>query len=292
MKSIVFNQGIIVSEQPETPIGSKSVEILPEKVLVDGIENSIFLGLLWVKPGTILGSIGIGKIRDVGVDLPQSMIGKRSLVFPLSEAIGGIGTEVNGLLCERAVVPVDSVITFSENIDDRYLILPHLSVALDIMEKIGDGSTLIIGSGLTAVLIHIFGRDMDINIMYDDGSFRLSNNNKVVNIDKQWDNIVISTMRGWARHLAQRLVKPSGHIFIPKFVNSWPSFIPQRSFLVRPRYRSELLEYLNSKEVEHVIKTYLGYSEDALSSIPTTKPGIIVDVKKVWDKINISAIIE
>ncbi|BCS91817.1 hypothetical protein L3N51_00303 [Metallosphaera sp. J1] len=272
MKSVVFNQGIIKAEVPEIPVGRNFVELSTEQALVDGIENGIYLGLIWVRPGTILGGIGLGRVRDVGIDVDQSIMGKLALVMPYSRSFGGIGTETHGVLAERAVVPVDSVVILPEGIDERALLLPLISMALEIKERVRGGSVLAMGTGLiTRILADLIG---DLVMVEDDGSSRNSA------MERKWDYIIVSTVRGWARYLAEKMIGPDGKIIIPKFMNSWPPFMPSSSEVVYPTVRKDAFKYLDSKESDKMIKNFVGKSENVLASIPTPKPGVIVNVKK------------
>ncbi|AWR99618.1 hypothetical protein [Metallosphaera hakonensis] len=272
MKSIVFNQGIILTETTEIPVGQGYVEIAPEKVLVDGLENAIFLGLLWVRPNLILGSIGLGKVTDVGIGIDQSIIGKKVLIMPYSPSRGGIGTEVNGVLAERSVVPLDSVVVLPDDIDDRSLLLPFISLALQIKELTKGSPTLVIGSGLTAI---IFKAITDGNVEFADDSISLKNQ-----FSKRWDYVVVSTLSGWARHVAEKILTEDGKVFVPKFLNSWPPYIPNSGIPLYPKARKDWIDLLDSKEIENIIKNFIGRSDNVIASIPTPKPGIIADVKK------------
>ncbi|MEM4079743.1 MAG: alcohol dehydrogenase [Metallosphaera sp.] len=273
MKSIVFNQGIIIADVPEIPVGRDMVEITPEKVLLDGIENGIYLGLLWVKPNLILGGVGIGKVRDVGVEVDQSLIGKRVLVMPYSRSRGGIGTEIDGVLAETSVIPQDCTIPLPEDDKETSLLLPYISLTLDIMDMIKGGESLLIGQGLIGNLLMKLAAT-NIDPIPDD---MLTVNRKEIQ-SKKWDYIIISSMRGWARHVAGKLVKGDGKIIIPKFLNSWPPYLPHNSILIPPRVRSDSFDVV--KRLDGTLKNLIGKSDNAIASVPTVKPGIIVDVRK------------
>ncbi|ABP96258.1 MULTISPECIES: alcohol dehydrogenase [Metallosphaera] len=275
MKSIVFNQGIIEAEVPEIPVNRNFVEISTEEALIDGIENGIYLGLIWVRPGTILGGVGLGRVRDVGVDVDESLIGKLVLVTPFSKAFGGIGTEIHGVLAERAVIPADSLVSLPEGMDERALLLPFVSMALEIREKVRGGSVLAIGNGLlTRILADLVS---DLAIIEDDDT----SSKRSAALERTWDYVVVSTIRGWARHLAEKLISPGGKIIIPKFMNSWPPLTPRSSEMVYPFVRKDAFKHLDSKESEKLLKNFIGKSDNIIASIPTSKPGIIVSMKKL-----------
>ncbi|EHP68576.1 MAG: alcohol dehydrogenase [Metallosphaera yellowstonensis] len=280
MKSIVFNQGIIQKDVPERPVEQDHVEVEAEKVLLNGIENAIYLGFLWVQPNLILGGTGTAKVTATALNVDPSLSGKRVLVLPFSPSRGGIGSEIDGILAERSIVPQDSIVQISEGLGDNVLLYPFISVALDIKDLISDGSTLIIGSGLTALITTALLEEVEVYV--GEGDLKPAGARTIRSLDGKWDNVVITTLRGWARYVAEKIVNEKGKIVIPRFLKSWPPSFPRNTLFVEPRKRQDVLQYLNSQKVIEIMRTYVGFSEDVLASIPTPRPGVIVDIKKYF----------
>jgi NADPH:quinone reductase-like Zn-dependent oxidoreductase len=284
MISILFNQGIIPADVVERPIEEDFVSITPQRVLLSAIENSIFVGFLWIRPWTIIGSIGIGKVDEVGLSVDEGLKGKTVLVLPYSPKYGGIGTEINGLLVEKTNMPSDSIVTLPENPPDKLLLYPFASVALQIKEYAEGKEVLILGSGLTAMLTYLALKDSATLGIYSDEDVKLPYAQKIKKSDKKWDMVVVSTMRGWARVVADSLVKDNGKIVIPKFLNSWPAIVPKNPLFVPPVPRDDVIPFLNREVTDKLFEENVGYADDVISAIPTPKNGVIVDVKKALKK--------
>ncbi|MEM4139419.1 MAG: zinc-binding alcohol dehydrogenase family protein, partial [Sulfolobaceae archaeon] len=85
MLAIIFNQGINVMDVVERPLYRDYYQVKTEKVLLDGIENAIYLGLLWVEPQRVLGTFGIVKILRSGLDADKSQEGKYAVTLGYSK---------------------------------------------------------------------------------------------------------------------------------------------------------------------------------------------------------------
>jgi NADPH:quinone reductase-like Zn-dependent oxidoreductase len=282
MISIIFNQGIIPEDVVERPINNDFVMVSPDKVLLTFIENAVYLGLLWVRPWTILGSIGIGKIEAVGVDVDPTLQGKNALILPYSKKYGGIGTEIGGLLTEKAVIPDDAIVTLPENTSDKVLLYPFVSIATQIVDLVKGEKVLIIGSGLLGLLTYQYLLDssIDVSIYTDIPGKKIQGIKEVKNLEEgKWDIVVLSTMRGWVRYIAERLITEDGRIIVPVFMNTWPPTLPSRSIRIYPKKMDGLLQK-TEKISDKFFSENIAYSDDILSSIPTSKNGVIVNVKK------------
>lgn len=182
MKALVFNLGITINDVPEKQVNRDYVLLKPKRVLVNGLENSIYVGLLWVEPTRILGSTGIGRIENVGLDIDKSLEGKLVLVLPYSQTYGGIGTEIDGILAEKATVPLDSIVILPQsNFNEKYILYPYVSFALQLPKYISSGNTLIIGSGLYGITSALYLRDVvsKVAVYREDGI-----NPKIVGVEE------------------------------------------------------------------------------------------------------------
>lgn len=286
MMSIIFNQGIIAKDIVEKPIDADFVMISTQKVLLGVIENSVYLGFLWVRPWRVLGSIGIGKIDAVGLDVDNTLQGKTVLVLPYSQKYGGIGTEIDGILSEKATVPSDSIIVISPNYSDKILLYPFASIALQIKEIAEGKDILVIGSGFTSLLTYLALSDSSNIGIYSDTESKIPGIQEVKKSDKKWDIVVISTMRSWARVVAEKLVKDNGKIIIPKFMNSWPTIVPHNTVFIYPKKRDDVAQFLDKYVTERIFNENIEYSDDIINSIPTPKNGVIVEIKSLKNYIS------
>lgn len=281
MLAIIFNQGIIAGDVVERPINSDFVLLRTKKVLLSFIENSIYLGLLWVNPWRILGSIGIGKIEEVGVDVEPNLQGKMALVLPYSRKYGGIGTEIDGLLAKNAVVPEDSLVILPEKFSDKVLLYPFLSIVEQIKTIVKGERVLILGAGIIGILAYLSLLEICPEVeLYSEGNGSIAGIKTIKDTNKKWDVVVISSMRSWIRYVAEKLVENNGKIVVPTFMKTWPPVLPKNSIRVYPIKITSLLDEIDKKISDKLFEEIIGYSDDIISSIPTSKKGVIVDVEK------------
>ncbi|BCU67140.1 alcohol dehydrogenase [Sulfolobales archaeon HS-7] len=272
---------------PNPLIEKDHVLVKPQKVLLDGIENAIYLGFLWVEPSRILGSIGMGVCEDVGVQVEQSLIGKKVVIFPYSERYGGIGIDANGVMSEYSSIPLD-VIRVVGNNDEDNLFLPHISIAKQVAE-IGEGkSVLILGTGLFSAITALYLQDKvrDLAVFRDDSSFQLPKEiRQIREVKEQWDVLVLFSLRGWIRAKVPAFLRDNGIVVLPKVAKSWPSFMISDR---KVEYVKPSGDVGNANEVRKIlgkINDLIGRSDDVLSSIPTRRAGVIVDLDKVINNI-------
>jgi NADPH:quinone reductase-like Zn-dependent oxidoreductase len=290
MKAVVFDQGIIAKDLPPKEINKDFVALRPCSVLLNGIENAVYLGIIWIKPSTIIGSIGIGKVKDTGLEVDPSLRGRRILVTPYS-AYGGIGTELNGLLSEEANVPYDSIEVIPGDVQEEALLLPFVSFARKVKERINGGTLLMLGGGLISLITSAILKDYVSEIgVFTEGNvlpFKQFGVEVISNLDKKWDNIVISTTRSWARLVAPRLLRSTGKIFMPKIMNSWP-LILSRDIEIVPINEINDEDYLILKKIgRKILEENIPFSGDIISSIPSSTIGTIIKVEEAFKNLRI-----
>ncbi|MUN28762.1 zinc-binding alcohol dehydrogenase family protein [Sulfuracidifex metallicus] len=290
MKAVVFDQGIIAKDLPPKEINKDFVALHPCSVLLNGIENAVYLGIIWIKPSTIIGSIGIGKVKDTGLEVDPSLRGRRILVTPYS-AYGGIGTELNGLLSEEANVPYDSIEVIPGDVQEEALLLPFVSFARKVKERINGGTLLMLGGGLVSLITSAILKDYVSEIgVFTEGNvlpFKQFGVEIISNLDKKWDNIIISTTRSWARLVAPRLLRSTGKIFMPKIMNSWP-LILSRDIEIVPINEINDEDYLILKKIgRKILEENIPFSGDIISSIPSSTIGTIIKVEEAFKNLRI-----
>ncbi|BFH74434.1 alcohol dehydrogenase [Sulfurisphaera javensis] len=286
MKAIVFDLGITLKDVVEKPVYRDYVQVSPLKVLISGLENSIYTGILWVQPGRILGSTGFVKIEAAGLDSDNQLEGKQAIILPYSKKYGGIGTEIDGILAEKSVIPDDSIVTLPSNYPDKYILYPFVSIGLQLRKILRGYNVLIIGDGLTGLLsaYMLVGNANKIGIYSDDiYKIKIYGVEEIKDLSTQWDAIVITTMRSWIRAiLANTLI--NSVIVIPRFMNTWPVVVPNNVKFVEPTKLNGVFEYIDDEISEKFFNQLVGISEDFFSSIPTSKPGILVNIEKTLFK--------
>lgn len=292
MKAIIFSQGITVKDVVEKPITKDSLQLKPKKVLLDGIENAIYLGLLWVEPTRVLGSIGIGKVESVGIDVDKNIEGKDVLVIGYSRNYGGIGTEIDGILAEKAVVPIDSVIPLPKEYSDKYLLYPFVSLGFALKDTAKGKRVLIIGKGIGGIILAIILRRVASNVgIITEGlaqtEFKLYEVEEMRELKGEWDMAIIMTFRSWYKlYLDKILNKTDGRVYIPRFLKSWPVLLPYSKDLsieyLEPSFSLEAFDFIEKEISDKIFQELVSYTDDVISSIPVLRPATIVNIEKIF----------
>jgi NADPH:quinone reductase and related Zn-dependent oxidoreductases len=287
MLAVIFDQSITARDVVGKAVLRDHLTVQPHLVLLDGVESAVYLGLLWVQPGRILGTTALGKVLSVGLDLSRKIEGRKVLVFPYSVTYGGLGTEIDGVMAEEAVVPHDTVVEVPEEADWRYLFLPHLSI-IEQLKRLAKGlRVLVVGTGLLGSLALSLLRNDAVRIgaLYDQ-SITLEGVERVREISGEWELVFLSSMKTWIRGEISRLSSPPT-VVIPRVSRSWPLNITKNVVELFPRISTNLQGLLESKEVTEVLNKVVGFSDDILSSIPTPKAGVVVDFQKALPKLKV-----
>ncbi|MEM1629470.1 MAG: zinc-binding alcohol dehydrogenase family protein [Saccharolobus sp.] len=286
MKAVIFNLGITLADVPENQVNKDFVLLKPLRVLIDGIENAIYVGLLWVEPWRVLGTTGIGRILSVGLDIDKSLEGKLVLVLPYSQTYGGIGTEIDGLLSERSVVPFDSIIVLPQSrFIEKYILYPYVSFAFQLENVIENGSTLIVGSGIYGIISALYLKNIvtKINIYREDGiNPKLIGVEEIKHLSPNWDNIIITTFRSWVRGFIEDLTKNGTRVIMPKLMNSWPVISSNRIKYIIPKEVDGVLEFIENKIGDNLFQELISFSTDILASFPTPKAGVVIKTDEVF----------
>ena len=288
MQAIVFDLGITKKDVVERPINKDFVMVSPLKVLLSGIENAIFSGILWVEPNKILGSSGIVKIRNVGLEVDKGLENRDAVVLPYSKKYGGIGTEIDGIMAEKPVLPYDSIVILPEDYELKYILYAYASIALQLRKVIKGLNLLILGGGLTSYVSALasVGYANKIYIYNDEGyKLRLYGVEEVKNSDNiKFDAVFVTTMRSWARIIIQNVAKEGDLLILPRFLNSWPALIPSRLNVkfIEPSKFDGVFEFIDEQISEKIFKELVTESDSLEASLPTPKPGVILDAKKIF----------
>lgn len=287
MKAIVFDLGITIKDLVEKPILHDYLQVSPIKVLLSGLENSIYTGILWIKPKTILGSTGIVRIEAVGIDVDKQLEGKNAIVLPFSKKYGGVGTEIDGILAEKAVIPDDVIVPLpKEDYSDKYILYPFVSIGLQARKILKGLNVLIIGDGLTGLLTAymLVGYSSRVALLRENVyKAKIYGVEEIKEINQNWDCLFITTMRSWPRALLPKAGIES-FIVMPRFLNSWPAVVPSNAKFIEPIKMNGVFEFIDNEISEKMFNELVGISDDIISSIPTPKPGVIVNIKNYFMK--------
>ncbi|MFP3170076.1 MAG: zinc-binding alcohol dehydrogenase family protein [Sulfolobaceae archaeon] len=286
MKAIVFDLGITMKDVVERPINKDYVMVSPSLVLLTGIENAIYTGFLWVEPKRILGSTGIVKVRNAGIEVDKNIEGKKAIVLPYSKKYGGIGTEIDGILAENAVVPSDSLVILPNDYDVKYILYPFVSIGLQLRKIVRGFNVLIIGGGLVSYIsaLTLVGYANRIYLYNDEGyKVRLYGVEEVKD-GGNWDIVFAGSMRSWIRILLQLGSKEGDILALPRFLNSWPSIIPTRLNVkfIEPIKMDGVFDYIEDEISDKLFNELVVSSDSLEASIPTPKPGVILNVEKIF----------
>ncbi|AHC51740.1 alcohol dehydrogenase [Sulfolobus acidocaldarius SUSAZ] len=291
MKAIVFDLGITRKDVVEKPINKDYLMVTPIKALISGLENAIYSGFLWVEPNRILGSSGIVKINNVGIDVDKSLEGKTAVVLPYSNRYGGIGTEIDGILAEKAVIPLDSIVTIPEDYSVKYVIYPYVSIGLQLRKIFKGYNVLIAGGGISSYIsaLALVGYANRVAVYNEDGytDIRLYGVEEIKKGENyHWEALFITTMRAWIRVELGLLNDENKIVAIPRLLNSWPTAIPANLEIkfVKPAKMDGVLNYIDDEVSEKVFNQLIILSDDIISSLPTPRPGVIVDMEKEFKK--------
>jgi len=293
MLAIIFNQGINLANVVEKPVYKDYYQVKPEKVLLNGIENAIYLGLLWVEPYRILGTFGIVKILKSGLDVDKTLEGKYAVSLGYSKKYGGLGSEIDGILAEKSVIPEDSIVPISEEQlrDNRIILYPHLSIVKQIVNEVDTDEVLVIGNGILTALIVRALRDKVKRIsLYRENEYniRYEGVEMVRELKREWETVILTNMKSWIRVYLREITKEGGKIIIPRFLKTWPILVyaeGRKIIYVEPMRDNEVFNLINIISPK-IFSEIISYSEDVQSSIPTKTPGVLIDFQNFINKFN------
>lgn len=276
MIAFVFNYGLTLADVSEPLVPKDYVAIKPVKVALNGIENAIYNGQIWARPGTILGGIGIAKVIEGGVDSEwSSLAGRLVVVSPYSRAYGGLGSEINGIAAERAAVPKDAIFPYFSELGDLNVLLPFASIAVKAAEEAEGRRMLIVGYGVLGKLVALASKDKaNVGIYTEDRRVDLGISVADAN-PSEWDVVFVSALNTWPRVFFSGVRK----LLMPRFMKSWPVIEREKLKFIEPEFVDEAVALLKSNAER--LKDVIVYSDSFSSAIPVPKGKIVlVDAEK------------
>jgi len=284
VKALIFDGGVRVSDIPLPPIykGHVLVEVIAG--VSNGIENAIYNGYVWVNPGTVLGCEGVGKVKYIGVNVKQDLIGKK--VVPKYTDTSRIpGIHINGFLSEYVSLPYDSLEVIRRDVNDKIAsVLRSVSIAIEVSNKASNGRILIMGTGFTAKLTAILSSDkaLEVYIVADkiisdlkEYATTLKPHSKLL-YDKKWDFIFISSLNPLYQLILQKGVDVDELIIHPLIAAVGETIKPGK-------YKVEVVKGVEASKSLDVALKYSWFIEKNVSlttslelTVPSIKP------KTIW----------
>ena len=270
MIAFVFNHGLTLENVGEPLIPRDYVLVRPLKVGFDGLENAVYNGQIWAKPGIVLGGMGIAKVTEGGVDSEwESLAGKTVVISPYSKSYGGLGIEVNGIAAERGAVPKDAIFPYFPELGDLNVLLPFASIAAKVAQLAEGRRVLVIGYGVLGRLVSIaLDNKAEVGV-YTEGGL-IDYGNAISRIDpSHWDVVFVSMISSWPRVLLS-----DKKIIMPRLMASWPIIGRERITFVEPEFVEPAVELLRSHEGK--LKDVILYSDSFASAIPVPKGKVVL----------------
>ena len=270
MIAFIFNHGLTLENVGEPLIPRDYVLVRPLKVGFNGLENAVYNGQIWARPGIVLGGMGIAKVIEGGIDSEwESMAGKTVVISPYSKAYGGLGIEINGVAAERGAVPKDAIFPYFPDLGDLNVLLPFASIAVKAAQLAEGKRVLVIGYGVLGRLVSMALHNKAEVGVYTEGG-RVDYGNAVTRIDpSQWDVVFVSTISSWPRVLLS-----DKKIMMPRLMASWPIIGRERITFVEPEFVEPVVELLRSHEGK--LKDVILHSDSFVSAIPVPKGKIVL----------------
>jgi|ECHnycMinimDraft_1075156.scaffolds.fasta_scaffold00116_1 NADPH:quinone reductase-like Zn-dependent oxidoreductase len=283
LKALVFYSGIEIRDLIEPPVSRDEVFIRPKKVALNGIENGVFFGLIWVQPLRVLGTFGCGIIEKTGVDVDKRLQGKRVAVLGISSK-GVIGTDIDGLIAQYTSIPEDAIVEIPNNLSDEDASLVGIASISEFISNKAEGrKLLVIGSGPIAISTIIVSQDKANRVsqvtLSEKTRKTLPNIEVITRVGREWDVVVISSGNAYARIIARKAVKRGGEIIVVptslSYTNAYQASEEYKLTIARPskEYNTRTLSLIR-KYIEIESVNSLEYI------LPIRKPLVILDVEK------------
>lgn len=255
MKALVWNGEAVVEERPVPPIPRGWVLGKVLAASLTSIDAAVTSGTLPVIPGRVLGSYGLIRVAEPGVDAPFGP-GEVVGVTPISSE-GTLVVDLDGVMSEYATVPSDAIIDVGKNIvkgEDlwKLLLMLEFSFVPKLTDIVGGKDVLILGTGISTYIIASFLRSYSrITVIGRESPFlkRLAGLGvKVLSAKKHlnkegslFDAVVLCAIHSYMAMASPTYLKSGGTLVLPpntphgKLVLSYPNTL-SRIVIVRPEH--------------------------------------------------------
>lgn len=285
MKALVWNGEAVVEERPIPPIPRGWVLGKVLAASLTSIDAAVTSGTLPVIPGRILGSYGLIRIVEPGVDAsfgPGEVVG----VTPLSSC-GTLAIDLDGVMSEYAAVPSDTLIDVSRDATKgknlwKLLLMLEFSFVPALADIVEGKDILILGTGISTYIIASFLKNYSrITVIGRESPFlkRLAGLGiKVLSARKHlskegllFDAVILCAIHSYMAMASPMYLRSGGALVLPpntphgKLVLSYPNTL-SKMVIVRPEHGSlrdgeEVLKEVGTNLLESVIGVTKSFEE-------------------------------
>lgn len=285
MKALVWNGEAVVEERPIPPIPRGWVLGKVLAASLTSIDAAVTSGTLPVIPGRVLGSYGLIRVVEPGVDAsfgPGEVVG----VTPLSSC-GTLVIDLDGVMSEYAAVPSDTLVDVSKDATKgkelwKLLLMLEFSFVPKLTDIVGGKDVLILGTGISTYIIASFLRDYSrITVIGRESPFlkRLAGLGvKVLSAKKHlnkegllFDAVILCAIHSYMAMASPTYLRSGGTLVLPpntphgKLVLSYPNTL-SKMVIVRPEHGNlrdgeEVLKNVGTDLLESVIGVTKSFEE-------------------------------
>ncbi len=285
MKALVWNGEAVVEERPVPPIPRGWVLGKVLAASLTSIDAAVTSGTLPVIPGRVLGSYGLIRVVEPGVDTPFGP-GEVVGVTPLSSE-GTLVIDLDGVMSGYASVPSDTTIDVGKNIVKsadlwKLLLMLEFSFVPKLTDIVGGKDVLILGTGISTYIIASFLKSYSrITVIGRESPFlkRLAGLGvKVLSVKKHlnkegslFDAVILCAIHSYMAMASPTYLRSGGTLVLPpntphgKLVLSYPNTL-SRIMIVRPEHGDlrdgeEVLRSVGADLLESVIGVAKSFEE-------------------------------
>ncbi len=285
MKALVWNGEAIVEERPVPPIPRGWVLGKVLAASLTSIDAAVTSGSLPVIPGRVLGSYGLIRIVEPGVDAPFDP-GEVVGVTPLSSE-GTLVIDLDGVMSEYAAVPSDTIIDVGKNVVKsenlwKLLLMLEFSFVPKLTDIVGGKDVLILGTGISTYIIASFLKSYSrITVIGRESPFlkrlaglgvKVLSAKKHLNKERSlFDAVILCAIHSYMAMASPTYLRSGGTLVLPpntphgKLVLSYPNTL-SRIVIVRPEHGGlrdgeEVLRSVGADLLESVIGIAKSFEE-------------------------------
>ncbi len=223
MKALVWEHDLLVKEVPIPPIPEGWVLGKVLTAMLSPIDRSVTAGVQPTPPGRILGSYGVIRVVEPGINSevnPGEIFGVQPYC---NENI--VGVEINGVLSDYASVPTSCLVKIRNELSNDHIPLWIEFSFLKELSEIAEDSNeaLIVGCTFTSyVIASELRKKTDVTVgcveralMKDIAELGVTVK-KIVNVEgEKYDLVVLEPTSAYYSMKAVRMVKDDGIMYIP-----------------------------------------------------------------------------
>ncbi len=281
MKAVAFRGDLVIEDRPIPPIPEGHVLVKVERAVIGPLERGLTKGLTWVEPGRVVGMEGYGVIEEVGANtkLKKGEL-VSSPVLVNEEKI--VGVHEDGFLAEYVVLPESAVEPLPEASPEHLALAGTGALAAWTKEKVEGYKTLLIGGGLTNVLIsHLSNWEIPILSWGSEVPAPVQLFPTIASAcTQEWDVVIVSVLDAMAVDTATMCVKEAGTIILHPLVAYSKQVFPGKQVKIESMQRGELSEGLRAVTSlpKYVLKSLVNKVNSLEEGLKSSTSRSILDV--------------